>query len=372
MKKYFFYLFSLLQIMFSLNAFILGAEKSNKVQLAILLDTSGSMEGLIEQTKTQLWKIVNELARASKSGKEINLEVALLEYGKSTIPSDEGYLRIISPFTNDLDRISSELFKLETNGGDEYCGAVLRSAVRNLEWSSNNENLKIIFIAGNEPFTQGEIDYRVSCINANSRRIIVNTIYCGDYQEGTSTNWKDGADLASGRYMNIDHNQKIVHIKAPQDRELIILGKKLNSTYIGYGKMGKEKKVTQEEQDENAMFLAAEVMVERTVTKGSSQYKNSEWDLVDATSDGKVKLENLSQNELPEEMKKMTTEERDKYIKEKVKERKTIQNKINELNEIRRKYVAKKILDTDNTTTLDAVIIKTIKEQAESKDFRFK
>ncbi len=370
MKKIFLVpLFSLL-FLFSFNNIVLGVENSNKVQLAILLDTSGSMDGLIEQTKTQLWKIVNELARASKKGREINLEVALFEYGKSTIPVDEGYLRMISSFTNDLDKISYELFKLRTNGGDEYCGKVIRSAVRNLKWSTNNENLKIIFIAGNEPFTQGEIDYRASCINANSKGIIVNTIYCGDYQEGISTKWKDGADLASGRYINIDHNRKIVHIRAPQDKRLILLGEKLNSTYIGYGSLGKDKKAVQKEQDENALQLDEEVMVQRSVTKSSKQYKNSKWDLVDATTEGEVKLESLSINELPEEMEKMTKEERKKYIKEKVEKRKSIQKEINKLNEARRKYVAEKTLEPDGNT-LDAVMIKTIKKQAEAKNFIF-
>jgi hypothetical protein len=110
------------------------------VQMAILLDTSGSMEGLIEQAKTQLWKIVNEMALAKKSGQTPKLEVALYEYGKSSIPASEGYLRMIVPLSVDLDRISEELFKLKTNGGSEYCGKVIQSASRELRWSKNNNH----------------------------------------------------------------------------------------------------------------------------------------------------------------------------------------------------------------------------------------
>ncbi len=370
MKKVF--LLPLLTLLFliSVNPIANGADNSNRVQIAILLDTSGSMEGLIEQAKTQLWKIVNELARASKSGERINLEVSLFEYGKASIPEDEGYLRMISSFTNDLDKISDELFKLRTNGGDEYCGEVIRASLKNLKWSDDNDNLKIIFIAGNEPFTQGETDYKTSCEKAFSKGIIVNTIFCGNYQEGISTKWKDGADLTNGRYMNIDHNQKIVHIDAPQDKRLIVLGIKLNSTYIGFGSKGKVKKAMQEEQDANAMSVASEIMVQRSVTKGSGQYKNSSWDLVDATNEGDVDIESISENELPEEMKKMTIEERKKYIDEKTKKRETIQKEINELNEKRRKYVSEKMLNMDDNT-LDAVMIKAIREQAESKNFEF-
>jgi len=370
MKKTFIIFLLSLLFLFSFNFCAMGGADQNRVQLAILLDTSGSMEGLIEQAKTQLWKIVNELSRASKRGESINLEVALFEYGKDSIPQDEGYLRMILPFTTDLDKISDELFKLRTNGGEEYCGEVIRSAVKNLNWSKDDENLKIIFIAGNEPFTQGEFHYKTSCYKAETKGIIVNTIFCGNYQEGISTKWKDGADLTNGRYMNIDHNQQIVHISAPQDRILIKLGIKLNTTYIGYGIRGKAKKEMQQEQDANAMSLDEAVMADRAIVKGSKQYKNSSWDLVDAESEGKVKVEELSENELPEEMKEMTVEERKRYLNEKVKERETIQKEINELNEARRIYVAEKMEEMGDNT-LDAVMIKAIRAQAEAKNFKF-
>ena len=46
----------------------LGAKKKRSlIEMAILLDTSGSMQGLIEQAKSQLWRIVNEMAAAIRS-----------------------------------------------------------------------------------------------------------------------------------------------------------------------------------------------------------------------------------------------------------------------------------------------------------------
>src|SRR5882672_1910435 len=93
-------------------------EEAPVVQIAILLDTSGSMEGLIEQAKGQLWKIVNEFINARQNGKAPEVQVALFEYGKSTLPASEGYIRLIQPLTNDLDRISEDLFALKTNGGE--------------------------------------------------------------------------------------------------------------------------------------------------------------------------------------------------------------------------------------------------------------
>ena len=125
--------------------------ESNLVQLAILLDTSNSMDGLIDQAKTQLWKIVNEMARSKRDGEIINLQVALYEYGNDGLSPDEGYIRLITPLTNDLDKISEELFKLKTNGGSEFCGTVISEAIKDLKWTKDMNNYKVMFIAGNEP-----------------------------------------------------------------------------------------------------------------------------------------------------------------------------------------------------------------------------
>ena len=134
---------------------VASAAAGPRIQLAILLDTSGSMDGLIDQARSRLWKIVNELATARKNGQAPRLQVALYEYGQDGIPAAAGYLRRIVPLSDDLDRISEELFKLKTNGGEEYCGQVIQSAVRELEWSGDSGDLKMIVIAGNEPFTPG-------------------------------------------------------------------------------------------------------------------------------------------------------------------------------------------------------------------------
>ncbi len=103
-------------------------EKKPLVQIAILLDTSGSMSGLIDQARAELWSIVNEFIFAERDGQQPELQVALYEYGKDSLAKEGGYIRQIVPFTTDLDKVSEELFALETNGGDEYCGWVIKEA----------------------------------------------------------------------------------------------------------------------------------------------------------------------------------------------------------------------------------------------------
>lgn len=341
----------------------------NNIQLAVLLDTSNSMDGLIEQAKTTLWKIVNELAIAKKGEAPVQLEVALYEYGNDGLPSSEGFIRQVSPLTTDLDRISEELFKLKTNGGSEFCGQVIDNATKTLQWSRNNNDLKLIFIAGNEPFTQGQVNYKDSCKAAITKGIIVNTIFCGNFQEGINTAWKDGADRADGKYMNIDQNTHIVHIAAPQDAELARLGDELNKTYIAYGSMGQKKKERQMAQDSNARSLGSAVMADRAAAKASKHYKNESWDLIDAQEEGVVELEKISEEDLPTEMKGMTTEERQKYINEQKEKRSELEKQIQKLQEDRRRFIAEKSKDQKNT--LDDAIIEAIHEQARTKDYSF-
>jgi len=368
-------LISMIVTVLSMVCFFSGAHAASgngsRIQMAILLDTSGSMEGLIEQAKSQLWRIVNEMTLAKKGGQRPDMEVALFEYGKSSIPASEGYLRMIVPLSNDLDRISEELFKLKTNGGDEFCGQVIQASTQSLQWSPDHDHLKVIVIAGNEPFTQGPVDYRVACKEAVARGITINTIFCGNYDKGVKTNWKDGADLADGRYMNIDQNQKMVHVGAPQDEEILRLGQELNKTYIAYGRAGAAKKERQSEQDSLAFSMAPGVMLERAVTKSSKQYQNKAWDLVDAEIAGEVDVAEVKDEDLPQEMRGMTIEERKQYVEGRKKERKALQEEINRLNKERRLYVENQRKNLSETQTLDQAVIKALKSQAETKGFAF-
>jgi len=343
------------------------------VQIAILLDTSGSMQGLIEQAKSQLWRIVNEFAKAKQGGVSPQVQVALYEYGKSSLTATSGWIRQIQPLTTDLDKISEELFALRTNGGEEYCGWVIKDAVNELSWSPRADVYKVIFIAGNEPFTQGPVNYAESCKAAITKGIIVNTIHCGAEAIGINTKWKDGADLADGSYLVIDQNRAVVSITAPQDKEIAQLGVELNKTYIAYGVAGRSGEVRQKAQDANVLSLApaSGAAVQRSVAKASANYQNASWDLVDAAKDKDFKLAELKANDLPAEMQKMNSEERKAYIEKNAKERADLQAKINQLNKEREQYVASRMKEIAGTNTLDAVVISAVREQSAKRNFKF-
>ncbi len=348
-------------------------QTKTKIQIAILLDTSNSMDGLIDQAKAQLWKIVNEMSLARYKGTTPDLEIALYEYGNDNLPSEEGFIRMVVNMTNDLDLISEDLFALKTLGGEEFCGQVVQKAIQQLNWSSKNNpnDLRLIFIAGNEPYDQGSVKFVKSATQAKDKDVVVSTIFCGNYEEGIETHWKKGATLTGGRYLNINQNQKTVYIESPYDDQIIELNKKLNKTYIVYGQKGLEMQTRQSTQDANAMGYSKSNYVNRSVSKSSKNYSNKHWDLVDQSQEKDFDISKIKEKYLPEEMKKMDKKQREEYILLKQKEREKIKAEINPLDAKRRKYVAEERKKSAVKNTLDEVMLKAVRELALEKNYTF-
>lgn len=343
--------------------------KSEKpeIKVALLLDTSNSMDGLIDQAKAQLWEIVNELSYAKCSEQSPNLKIALYEYGNDNLNADEGYLRQVLAFSDDLDEISKSLFSLTTNGGNEYCGKVIKTALDQLNWGYKQDDLKLIFIAGNEPYTQGSVSYKEASQLAHQKEVTVNTIFCGEYDQGISGLWKDGADLTHGSYMAINHNKATIHIASPYDDKILELNEKLNKTYIAYGHLGRQKMEMQVQQDENAMSYDKANAVSRTISKSSRLYKNSSWDLVDAEKETDFSYDGINDEQLPEELKGKSKDDIKSFVKKKRIEREKLQKQIAELNVKRKTYIAKKSKDKNNG--LENAMVNAIKTQAKKKNY---
>lgn len=347
------------------------------VDVAILLDTSNSMDGLISQAKGQLWTIVQQFGKAQKNGQTPTLRVALFEYGNSNLPAAEGYIRQVVPLTDDLDKLSEALFSLSTNGGDEYCGQVIDEALTRLDWSQENNGYKAIFIAGNEPFTQGSVGYEASCKRAIENGVIVNTIHCGNHQTGVNGKWRHGALLAEGEFFNIDQDQQIVHIDCPQDKVIIKLNADLNNTYLWYGDKSVRQNYARNQtaQDSNAAMESESVVVGRAATKASPAYRNFGRCVVDTFAEDADILSKLKEEELPEVLQKLAPEKRKAYVKEKLAERTKIQSKIGKLAAERESYLTKErkrqATEAGEATLGDAVVM-AIKKQLVQSGFETK
>jgi hydrogenase maturation factor HypF (carbamoyltransferase family) len=169
--------------------------------------------------------------------------------------------------------------------------------------------------------------------------------------------------------MAINHNRATIHITSPYDDAILILNNKLNRTYVSYGNKGLEKMQLQAEQDSKANDYSKANAVGRAVSKSSHLYKNSSWDLVDAVENEEVVIENLNQNELPQELKGKSKEDVEAYLTKKQLERKAINKDIQELNAKRKQYISEQQNDAKNG--LENAMINAIKTQAKKKNYQW-
>jgi len=341
------------------------------VQIALLLDTSGSMDGLINQARSHMWAIVDRMGQMTRvvNGKTrgVKVELALFEYGNDTIPAADGYIRQVTPFTSDLDKVSEQLHALFTNGGSEYAGQAIETAVNKLQWSSDPTALKFVFVAGNEEFDQGPIGAAQAMADAAKKDISVQLIYCGS-PDGT---WKAAAKLASSDLMTIDQNQVAQYVPAPQDTQILMLGQELNGTYMAYGSEGMASVARQQKADYASAKMSKKVALERAQLKGKNAYRNESWDVVDAVEKDGTWLENAPEDKLPDNMRGKSLEEKKAMVAENTAKRAELKAKIAKLEAERTSYLAEEAKKQNGAaeSSLGTELIKSTRKLATKKGY---
>lgn len=338
-----------------------------RIQVAILLDVSGSMDGLIDQAKAQLWNMVATLGKARAGQVQPEIEIALYEYGRTTNDKAKGYVKQINAFTTDLDQVSKNLFALHTDGGDEYCGQVIFTSIDELKWDPSPANYKVIFIAGNEDFLQGNLHYTKACAEANKKGVIVNTIYCGDRLQGIREHWNLNAECGQGSYTNINQNERVEDIPTPYDSTLIVLNEQFNGTYITYGASGAASAAKQKEVDNLNTNVSRGLMADRAAVKSQkSVYRNESWDLVDAMEKDASIVKKIDRNTLADSLKNKSEAEIKAFVEEKGRQRAMVSKEIQEVNRKREEFIRteRARAATENKATLESEVEKIIKEQA--------
>lgn len=343
-----------------------AAAEAPKIQLALLLDTSSSMDGLIDQARSQLWAVVNALDSATFRGATPQLEIAVYEYGNDGLSAERGYIRKVVPFSRELDIVSEGLFGLTTAGGDEFAGQAIDRATRELSWDDGENVLRVLYIAGNEEFSQGPRDFHDTVAAARAKGIVVNTVNCtayGRWDEG----WQEAARIGGGKALRIDQDAKQAYIASPYDDEIETLSTKLNSTYIGYGVRAEVALQNQVAQDSNSLSAGRASSIARAMSKTSKLYDNSDWDLVDATEQGLIDLTTLDRGQLSGDLEGLSTEALKRTVQSASKERAQLKKKLRALQKKREAHVAER--RSEDSARLDNAIIDSITTQAQASGF---
>ena len=343
--------------------------EGDPIDLVIVLDVSGTMRGLIDATRFNLWEIVNDLAEAEPTPR---LRVALVTYGNQRGSRYTGWVRMETDLTEDLDSVSERLFRLRSRGADEMVGRALKVALEDLDWSESEHALKLLFIAGNEPADQDpEFQFRWMSEAAADAGVFLSAVYCGRADAQGAETWKEMAELAEGRFTTIDHRAAAGVVETPFDADLAELGDLLNGTFVPLGRPGAEEKKSRIREDKHARSLGLAVAATRAQAKGSALYSSSS-DLVSRYESGELERFPVAERDLPRYLRRQEPEERLAVLAEMAELRRQILEQIADLSEQRRQFIAEQ--DTGNrgnSRSFGSVLRSTIRQKAEEFGYTF-
>ncbi|HVH06833.1 MAG TPA: vWA domain-containing protein [Myxococcota bacterium] len=337
------------------------------IEAVFVLDTTGSMSGLIEGAKRKIWSIADAMSGNSPG---VPIRVGLVAYRDR---GDEYVTRRVD-LTEDLDAVWAQLRELRADGGGdtpESVNEALHEAVTKLSWSSGPTVYRVVFLVGDAPphldYPQ-DVGFRQSAGLAAQKDIVINTVQCGGLPETTPI-WQEIAKLGLGQFAAIGQDGAMIAVATPQDDELAALNRKLAATVIPYGDAAAQAEV----KNKVAASLAApaEAAASRLsyLAKRGGRANLGREDLVDAVASGSIAVKDVPPAALPEPLQKLDADERQKYVETKREERRQIQEEIAKLGAERDKFLqdaeAKKPADG-----FDARVRETVKEQAAKKGIK--
>jgi Mg-chelatase subunit ChlD len=356
------------------------------IELVFMIDTTGSMGGLIEGAKQKVWSIVNDVMKLpSKPEVRMGL-VAYRDHG-------DAYVTQVTPVTRNLDHIYNTLMAYRAEGGGdtpEDVRQALADGIHKVGWSPRSHNIaQILFLVGDAPPHDdygNEPDTVSSASEAVKAGILVNTIQCGSVP-GTDVAWKRICLAGEGQYFAIAQDGGVAAIATPFDAELARLGTRVGGTYLAYGAgmmggMGAAMSATAFRRSraeaqlkvEGAVALGAPAaaQADRAYNKAINASAYDEYDLIQGIENGTVKLDVLKTDELPDELQKLSAEERKKAVADKIEERKKIRRQILELSKKRDAFLfeERKKQSAKNPTGFDEAVSAALKAQIAQKGLK--
>jgi len=343
------------------------ATQNPKIDVVFVLDTTGSMSGLIQTAKEKIWSIATTMASAQPTPE---IRIGLVAY------RDRGdqYVTKVVDLSDDLDSVYATLMDFEAGGGGdtpESVNQALHDAVHKMSWSEGEQAYQVVFLVGDAPphMDYNEVRYPAIVASATEKGIVINTIQCGDMST-TIAPWTQIAGLGQGSFFQVEQAGGAVAYTSPFDAEIAALSARLDDTRLYYG--------TEEEKARMHMKVAATDKLEETASVASLARRGvfnaavggranllGENELVDAVASGIIELDDLEPNALPEALKPMAPTEQRAYVARLAGEREDLKRQIQELSADRDGYLAKKVDEAGGMKdSLDMLLYEAVKEQA--------
>ena len=338
-----------------------------RIDVVFVLDTTGSMGGLIQTAKEKIWSIATTMASAQQAPE---IRIGLVAYRDRS----DAYVTKVVDLSSDLDSVYAALMDFEANGGGdtpESVNAALYDAVHNMSWSQEEQAYQVIFLVGDAPphMDYNEVRYPEIVASALDKGIVINTIQCGEIPM-TVEPWTQIASLSHGEFFQVEQAGGAVAFTTPYDREIAELSAKLDDTRLYYGTEEEKEKMrgkvaATDKLHEGASFASRARRGAFNVTVSGRANLLGDNELVAAIVGGTVDLDELDEDALPEALKPMAPAEQEAFVFELAEKRAGLQRQIQDLSLDRDGYLAKKVEEAGGMeSSLDKKIYDAVKDQA--------
>ncbi len=346
-----------------------------KVEAVFVLDTTGSMGGLIQAAKDKIWSIASSMAQAQPTPE---IRLGLVAY------RDRGdqYVTKVVNLSTDLDSLHATLMDFKADGGGdgpESVNQALDDAVNRISWSQDPQTYKVVFLVGDAPphmDYQDDVKYPVTLAKAKDKGILVNSIQCG-VQTDTTSAWQRIAQLGNGQYFQVSQDGGAVALATPYDARLAEVAAKMDATRLGYGSAGElaEAKAKQDAASKVHSTASVESQARRAVFNSSKAGQDNFLggkDLVEDVKSGRVDPAKLAPAALPAPVQVLAPEERQAFIEETGKQREILKKEAEDLSRQRNDYLRDKVERAGGAKeSLDQKLYGAIKDQAKTKGLRY-
>ena len=335
------------------------------IEVCFVLDTTSSMTGLIDGAKKKIWSIANGIVATDAKAK---VRFALVPYRDR---GDE-YVTKVFDLTDDLDKVFADLQSFQAVGGgdgEESVNQALDDAVNKIAWAKDDATVKLIFLVGDYPphMDYGDdVKFPQTCESAVKKNLIINTVQCGDYV-GTTPVWQEIARLSEGSYVALEQSGGMIAMETPMDKEIAELSAQIGALAVPYGSPRQQAEVAS--KNSAAAAAPAAVAADRAYFNAAGgKAIQGRGDLVSDVRENQVSIDALPEAELPENMRKMSAEQRAQYVKEQGEQRDKLTSRVRELSTRRQAYIdeeTKKLAADSKGDAFDAKVKEIVASQVD-------
>lgn len=366
---------SLFSVLLFAGSSVSQENKSTPIDIVFIVDISSSTTGLLSSVRNNFWEINNDISRLKPNP---DYRIGLMLLGRPSFKEENAYIKIASDLTTDIDFVANEMFIIKDNAtkGKVYFGNAIKETVEQMSWTKDNNALKLIFLVGNGPLSNG-YNYQKAAEAAVKKGIKIYSLYFPNITSPRDqAEWQDLAKVGNGEFFSISltKGSNIVFEKTYNNDLLVEANSAINSTYIYYGEHGKERFETQDRLDILTGSVSDWETEARSFLKATTLYqgKNASWDLVDLSKKQALVISKIDRKYLDPKLQTISDDALKIYIDETTNNREEYISIIKMLSQKREEFLKRKKdkleLFRYNNTFL-GIVKKTIVQQAIEKGY---